>query len=653
MKKIAILITFLLSINTNSQEQINYTFGEPAIEELNMQTYKLDSTANAVVLYESGNTEFKVRKRSDVYISTKFYKKIKIFSKEGFKYATFEILLYNGENYKEKVTDIKAVTHNKLGKNYLSKTQIFDKKINENYRLVSFTMPNLKTGSIIEVEYILENPVNFNLNNWNFQSEIPKKESIYQASIPFNFVYNRMLNGYLKLNVNSSVTKEKCFEVPELFSTASCEVVTYAMQNIPAFIEEEYMTDKDNFISKIEFQLSKLKRFDGFKKFYTTTWEDADKRFEKNKNIGKLLKNTKFFEDKLPSTLKPINSELERAKIVYKFIQNHYNWNNKNRENRDVDFKKTYKSKVGNVFEINISLINALKAAGLNAELMLISTRDNGTPTKVYPIITEFNYVIAKVNIGTNSYLLDATSKLTPFGILPFKCLNSYGRVMDFENGSYWFDILPIKNSKTQLYASLKLHKNGTITGKLRKISLGYNALLRREEIIGKNKDDITAEFEGRFNNLEVLDYKIENEANIYKPVVEIFEIEIEDLDEFDKLYLNPFFTAQHKENPFKQENRLYPVNFGFPFKNAINISLELPENYKIESYPESKAFTLVQNGGTFNIITEKHENSRLTLNSTVEIDKPVYSNLEYHSLKNLFKHIINSQRTPITVTKK
>ena len=653
MKK-NVLLLLLLSLNliSFSQEKSKYTFGEPTTDELNLKAYTLDPNASAVVLYESGNTEFKVRKRSDVYITTKFYKKIKIFSNKGFKHATFEILLYNGENYKEKVTGIRAVTHNNANKTYLNKTQIFENEITKNYRKVSFTMPNLKVGSVIEIEYTLENPVNYNLNSWNFQSEIPKKESNYQASIPFNFVYNRMLNGYLKLNVNSSVTKEKCFEVPELFSTASCEVMTYAMQNIPAFIEEEYMTDKDNFISKIEFQLAKIKRFDDFIRQYTTTWKDVDARFKKNENFGKQLKKVVFFKDKLPLNLSLKASDLEKAKIIFNFIQNHYAWDEINGLQNNVDLKKAYRNKVGNVQEINISLINALKAAGLNAELMLISTRDNGTITKVYPIITEFNYIVAKVNVEGKSYLLDATNKLVPFGVLPFKCLNSYGRVLDFENGSYWFNIVPIKNSKTQLYASLKLNENGNIKGKLRKVSLGYNALLRREEIVNKSEEDIIAEFESGFNNLEVIDYKIENMNNIYKPVVEIFEIEIEGIDELDKLYLNPFFTAQHKENPFKQENRQYPVNFGFPFKNAINFSLELPNNYEIEAYPKSKAFTLIQNGGTYNITTKKHENSRFTLNSIVKIDKPVYSNIEYNSLKDLFKHIINSQRTPISIKK-
>jgi len=651
MKKIATLFILLLSINIYSQKDPNYTFGEPTFEELNMQKYDLDSTANAVAFYESGTTIFKMVKHS-VIISTKFYKKVKLFNREGFEHATFEIFLFNDDNYEEKVIDIRAITHNNLTKTTLHKTQIFEKKINENFRKVSFTMPNLMAGSVIEVEYTVETPPSFNLNSWVFQSSIPKKYSLYKASIPLNFTYNRMLNGYLKLSVNSSEIVNDCFKVPELNSIAGCEVATYAMENIPAFVEEEYMTDKDNFISKIEFQIAKVLRFDGFNKNYTTTWEDVDNQFKKDKNIGKQLKKMPFFENKLPPNLELLPSELDKAKVIYNFIQNHYNWNEKDGIYRYVNLKEAYKSKIGDVSEINISLINALKAAGLDAELMLISTRDNGTPTKVYPIITEFNYVIAKLNIDKTSYLLDATNKLTPFGMLPFKCLNSYGRVMDFENKSYWYVVVPISVSKTQLYVSMKLNKDGIIKGKIRKASFGYDALFRREHLLNLSEDEIKAEFESTYNNLEVINYNVSEKATINKPLVETFEFEIEIDEDATTLYFNPFLSVQFPENPFTQNNRLFPVNFGYPSKYTLNFTLEIPDNFSVESFPDSEVVSLPDKKSYFSLATNKDKNSNITLNSTIVLNKPIYYSTEYESLKFLFSHIIKSQKTPISLKK-
>jgi len=651
MKKIAALFIILLSFQAYTQDQEDYTFGEISQEELNLKNYKLDTTANALVLFETGNTSFKIKKNT-IIISTKFYKKIKIFNKEGYKHATFSVSLYNNKKNSEKVKKIKAITHNHSGKNYLFKDQIFEERINENWKEVKFTMSNLNDGSIVEVEYIIESPFKFNLTGWEFQSDIPKKYSQYKALIPGNYIYNRKLSGYLKLKINTSEIKKNCFNVPGQ-GTSGCEKLAYAIENIPAFKAEEYMTDGDNFKSKINFELTEFKWFDGTNKKYTTTWNTVDKEFRTDKNIGGQIKKTKFFKNYLSTEIIAINSELEKAKAVYYFIQNHFNWNKKYSIFKNVKVKNAYENKIGNVGEINISLINTLKSAGLNVELVLISTRENGFATKLYPVISDFNYVIAKLNINNKSYLLDATDKFMPFGYLPFRCLNGSGRVMDFKNESYWFDIKAPSNSKLQLTANLTLNENGIITGKLRKENFGYNAIARRKEIANKTDDDVILEFENNFTNLEAINYTFENKTEKEKPLIETIEVEIDDLDSVTTKYLNPFFEEQLKSNPFKQENRQYPVDFGYTKTFNLNFSIKIAGNYKFKSLPKSKSISLPKNGGRFTYLIEKVNENQINLLSKIIINKPIFFNSEYEFLKEYFKIIINKQAQLITITKK
>lgn len=651
MKKIITLLLFLTTINFYSQNNSIYTFGKLTNEDLSLKKYELDTTANAVVLLDLGNTVF-LKRNGKTIISSKYYQKIKIFNTEGFKHATFNIPVYNNGTTTEKVIGIKAITHNNLDKTPLDKKLIYKEKINEKRQEVKFTMPNLKKGSIIEVEYTIETPFIYNLTGWDFQSDIPKIFSQYKASIPGNFMYNRTLNGYLKLKINDAVVKKNCFVISEFERAASCEVVTYAMENIPAFIEEEYTTSKDNFISKIKFELSEIQQIRGNTRKFTTTWKAVDKKFKNDKDIGGQLRKTKFFEDKLPTELKNIDTDLKKAKTIFTFIQNHFTWNKKTGIFGTINLKNAFETKIGNVGEINISLINALKSVGLNTELVLISTRNNGFPTKLHPVISDFNYIIAKVNINNKSYLLDATSKLTPFGLLPYRCLNGYGRVMDFKNESYWLDIIPIKNSKIQLSASLKLNTDGTITGKLRKASFGYDALFRRNNILDKSEDDLIAEFETIFNNLEVTNYTTLPITEIDKPVIETIEFIIEKEDDFTNLYLNPFLSEQLKVNPFKQENRLYPVDFGYQRKYIVYFTLEIPENYSIESFPKSKAIALPENKGSFILKVKKEEASKITLSSTIKINNTIFYNNEYVFLKMFYNQIINAQKIPIVLKK-
>ena len=283
---------------------------------------------------------------------------------------------------------------------------------------------------------------------------------------------------------------------------------------------------------------------------------------------------------------------------------------------------------------------------------MLISTRDNGVPTKLHPVISDFNYVIVKLNINNTTYLLDATTKIAPFGLLPLKCLNSYGRVMDFENASYWYDIIPSKHSKTQLSVNLVLNSDGSIHGKLQKLNFGQFAMSRREKIMNRDEDEIISEFESNFDNIEVHNYTIQHKTKIDKPIIETFEIGIENLDELTTHFLNPFFSERFTKNPFKQEDRLYPVNFGYPRKHSVHFTLQIPENYTIESYPTSKTIIFQEKDTYFNLRSKKSDNSFFELISVVKLNNPIYYNFEYETLKTLFKHIINSQKTPITLKK-
>ena len=445
-------------------------FGKITDTEKDITVYQKDSTANAVFLYERGETVFKDT-RFRILISTHYYARIKLFNKEGFDYATVEIPIYNNKEASEKVKDIKAVTHNGERQVYLAAANVYTERKNEYWSVVKFTLPDIKEGSIIEYEYTLESPFKFNFKGWTFQNDIPKIYSEFHALIPGNYVYNRRLSGYQELLLNESKLKKNCFSVEGISKMADCEEVTYAMENIPAFIEEDYMTAKVNHISAINFELSEFMGFDGVKYKYTKTWEDVDKEFRTEKTVGVQLRKVDYLEKRLPEDILITEPLLERAKKVYAFIQNHFRWDGKLRLFNEVNVKKAFDEQVGNAAEINIALINALNAAGIETYALLLSTRENGLPTRLHPVITDFNYLVAKTDIDGVTYLLDATQRSLPFGTLPLRALNGYGRVMEFKKGSYWLDINPEKNSVIQTTLTIELTEDGNFKGLAHRMS--------------------------------------------------------------------------------------------------------------------------------------------------------------------------------------
>jgi len=108
-------------------------------------------------------------------------------------------------------------------------------------------------------------------------------------------------------------------------------------------------------------------------------------------------------------------------------------------------------------------------------------------------------------------------------------------------------------------------------------------------------------------------------------------------------------FVVNDKEIQIDKNGKLS----SYPKEYNIDFSLELPPNYGIKSFPESKAYALAKNDAQFKLIMKNNGGNKVILNSTIIIDKPVFNNLEYEALKTLFNHIINSQKTYLIIQKK
>ena len=207
-------------------------------------------------------------------------------------------------------------------------------------------------------------------------------------------MYNKRLKGFKKLDIKKQSIKKRCFYFMGLEKEADCEELTYAMRDITAFKEEKYLTSKKNYLSGIAFELSEYHYFDGRKEKFTKTWKDVDKQFKYDYEIGRQLKKIGYTKKLLPQELFVEPDDLKKAINTYHYIQNYFNWDGKHRLFKDVDFKKAFKTRVGNATEINIALCNALNAVGISTNIMLISTRKNGLPTYVHPVMSDFNYAI-------------------------------------------------------------------------------------------------------------------------------------------------------------------------------------------------------------------------------------------------------------------
>ena len=156
---------------------------------------------------------------------------------------------------------------------------------------------------------------------------------------------------------------------------------------------------------------------------------------------------------------------------------------------------------------------------------MLLSTRDEGLPKQTHPVMSDFNYSIAKVEIEGKHYLLDATDKFMPFGMLPYRALNHYGRVMDYKNESYWFNIEPQIENQYLARVHLQFDEAGTkAKGVLDLHTLGYNAVSKHKDLARLSKEEYIDRMESSIEgDFKIVSHQVFEKRNSERKVSERF----------------------------------------------------------------------------------------------------------------------------------
>jgi len=651
----AFLILSLLCFKTTDAQDFEY--GKVIQGDLNLKNTVLDSNANAMVIREFGTSTIQVDEdQGRLYVYYKYHVKLKIFNKNGFESGNVVIPRRIYSDNEDEVNELKATTSNfvngKLAVYELDKKSIFNEKRNKYYMLTKFTMPNLAEGSIVEYSYSMKIYSIFNFKGWDFQSDIPKLYSEYVALIPALYTYNASIRGFLKLTANKAVINRECFRMHG--RPYDCSELTYTMKNIPAFVEEEYMTAASNFKSAIYYELSEYYNDSGVKKAVTKTWKDVDAELMGDNSFGGQIKKKDIFKDLLPGILAQATDSLSKAEAVYNFIAKTIKHNRVGGMYSENTIKKALETHSGNIGDINLSLIACLNAAGLEADALILSTRENGTVNSLYPVISDFNYVVAKLNIGDRSYLLDASQPYLPFGLLPFNTMNGQGRVINFKKPSYWYNLKASQKDFTMYTLDAELTTDGKIKGTLTTATSGYAALYKRERIAAANSvDEFVEKLDESMPGIKILKHHISNVDSLTESLVEVYEIEMKvwDNTQFDKLFFNPFFIDRISKNPFNLNERTYPVDLGASKDIRISASIKLPANYTVTENPKNFSMALAENGGKYLFMTTT-EDHVLTFSQLFQLSKPLYTSEEYLALKEFYSRIIQLQKTDVVFKK-
>lgn len=224
---------------------------------------------------------------------------------------------------------------------------------------------------------------------------------------------------------------------------------------------------------------------------------------------------------------------------------------------------------------------------------------------------------------------------------------------MDLDGESYWYDIKPDDRNLKSLRVSMELKiDEGKVVGLLDETSLGYESYFKREKISGLSEDEYLEEVEGNMDGFLVESYELDENQSDKKKLVERFSFEIENLENTATLYFNPFIARFFKENPFKVQQRYYPVDFGFlrSYKYAANI--KVPEGYKVKELPEPMNLSLPENSGVLRMACNESQGLVYVL-FDLQLRSTQYTSSGYAYVKEFFEKAVLAQNQSYVVFEK
>ena len=508
----------------------------------------------------------------------------------------------------------------------------------------------------------------FNFQEWQFQGMIPVAYSEYNALIPEFFNYHRSLKGYDNINITETNTnRNESFSYEWKTLPQQGGVVQKGVSNIPsnstlwewtahtipAFVEEAEMTTYRDYVSILNFELRSIKYPNSPIKPYTNSWEDITKKLIQSEYFGKQFKVHNKIKAKADEICVGIESKKEKLSIIYNYIQNEYKWNSSNRLFLSKRLVKIFDQKGGNSSDINLLLMNMLRAQQIKANPIILSTRSNGKIFPGHPTISAFNYVIIEVKIDEDIFYLDATSDIIPIGLLPKKCLNGYGRKI-LEHNSQEFNLQATGKYSTSIMYSVKFSDDSGINADVNRNYKAYAAIYKRDEIIntGGIEDYIKKMIES-VGDENITNYKVDNFDDIYKPLKESYKIITTDNITFagNMIYLSPLLGEALTENPFKLEERKYPVDYAYPISKKIIMQYTIPEGYEIAEMPKNITMSLPGKAAKFQFYISTVGNMMQVI-SNFTINQAVFQYDTYKALQNFYNLVIEKQNEKIVLKK-
>jgi hypothetical protein len=591
--------------------------------------------------------------------------RIKIFKDEGKKYANVEIPYV--EKYSE-VQEIVARTIGLDGKVTPFTDQIFDREIVKakkfRYHAKVLLLPNVQEGSLIEYtyrvhykekvpdgfqhpqHYIFERGFTYPAAEWDVQRNLYLKHGHF-VLVP--------VKGAEVLDFRRALTTDRNLE------RLSDGRLQFDVDDVPAFEEEEYVYPEENL--KGTMNLYYAVGFFGPQNY----WRGVANSFGKEYDSFIGGKKSKVIDAEVSRLLTPKGSDEASLRKLYARAQQiramDYESSKTNKEmkqehlgeNKNAEQVLQHGYGYGN--DINLLFIAMARSAGFDANPLLLSSRSHAFFAEEFPNQNQLNSMVAVVNAGGKSYILDPQSPYCPFELLPWSLTDAGGMVASFTKPGKMTTPMPKSNQAVLRTAgNLKLNEEGTLMGRLTASYEGQEALSERLWAIGEDDVKRREHLEAAMKSLLRMEatvklLSVDGWEKTGEPLKIEYEIELPGYatPAGQRLVFPLGVLHTMDKNPFSSPRRTHEVYFEFPSESYEEIAIELPPGMQAEGLPLNDK---VDSGAVTYQLVAKSDGSVLRVTRSRRIGTYNVSVGQYPILRKYFENVLAEDSRQVTIRK-
>jgi Domain of Unknown Function with PDB structure (DUF3857) len=545
-------------------------------DELALKAEPLAPKASAEYLYRQID-------RDDEIGSVRIYKRLKILTEEGREQANVKIV-YN--NRRQRVSGIEARTIRPDGTIVEFSGKPYDQSLvkgqGKEFSAKLFTLSDVQVGSIIEYRYSLSLDEKYVFDsNWLLNDDLFTKRAKFSL-VP---------NTHFAVRWSWPLGLPPDTEVPKSVRGK----IQMEVKNVEAFIEEEYMPPESAVRMRVDFTYLDN---GGTQKDPDLYWKSYER-----KAFGK-FEDFVDYRPALQAAVKPLIAAGDSPEVVanklYVWVQSLRNRSFERRksdeENKreDLDPNNNVKDVLlhgyGNGDELNRLYVGLARAAGLDAYLVEVSTRDRYFFSKAMCDSNQLNTTVVQLNIDGREIYLDPGTAFAPFGLLPWGETMVSGLRLDGKGGTWVSTPMPTASQGLiQRSATLQLAENGDLEGKLKVTFNGLSALSMR---LDGRFDDATE----RKKTLEDLiksyvptgiDVTLANEpdwTSASNTMVAEFDLRVPGWMQAsgNHAFLPVALFSGEFQHEFDHAIRHHPIYFSYSYQRDDDVTIKLPPGLRV-----------------------------------------------------------------------